>query len=103
MQFQFAACFRLGGIAFEERAKTHSDDVPDPHGDTPYARSSTSRTAEESRSHDSSSWRELFSPRGCEGVKLGFASKIRIAPFRFDPALVLKPVQRRVERTLLHG
>ena len=46
-------------------------------------------------------FRELLAARPGQRVELRAAVVLGVAPRRFDPALLLEPVQRRVERPLI--
>ena len=46
---------------------------------------------------------ELLAPRRGQPVEPRAPSQLGDAPFRRDPSLVLQPVQRRIERTLVHA
>jgi hypothetical protein len=44
---------------------------------------------------------ELLLARPRERVELGLASRFRLPPLGFEPAFLLEPVQRRVQRSLI--
>src|ERR1017187_730 len=46
---------------------------------------------------------QAFLAQGRHRIEAGFAILLRLAPFGFDPALLLHAVQRGVERALLHA
>jgi hypothetical protein len=94
--------FRIGTGTMQQSMNTPLDDPANPH------KSPASRALDEELDPGRKPVPapefplQLFPAVSGERVNLRGPSEIRLLPFRADPALILQPVQRRVQRPLSH-